>query len=161
MTWLEATHERTIEVEAELDAIADFFADPNRLRHCMVALDRGEKIDEKTWRWLMTEVGARNITFQGDYTVTYERDGDVVTWKSHEGKGNMKTDGKATFKDLGGGRTAVTYRETIASDLPIPRLAAKVFKPIAAREVRKGIDLLLDAVEEYVADGKLTADGDS
>lgn len=160
MTWLEASHERTIEVDAPLDEVADFFADPERLRHCMVALDFGEKVDEKTWRWFMKEVGAKGISFRGDYTVTYERDGDVVRWKSH-GEGTMKSDGVANFKALGEDRTAVTYKETIASDLPIPRLGAKVFKPIAAREVRKGIDLLLDEVIEFVGAGKHRNDGDA
>lgn len=153
MAWIEASHQRKIEVDRPADEVAAFLSTPSQLRHCMGELERGEEVDEQTWRWIMKEIGARNITFQGDYTVRYQRDGDVVTWKT-EGEGNMRTEGRAKVRDLGGGRSEVNYEETLASDLPIPRLAAKVFGPIVAREVRKGIDGLLDNVQEYLNAGR-------
>lgn len=154
MAWIEATHKRTIEVKAPLDEAADFMADPSRLKKCMISMEEFEVVDEKTYRWLLKEVGAKNITFRGDYTVHYERDGDVVTWESLEGKGNMRTSGKATYKALGENHTEIVYEETLASDLPIPKLAAKVFRPIVAREVAKGIDELIDAIEETLNAGE-------
>lgn len=153
MAWIEASHQKSIEVDAPKDEVAEFFASPDKIRHCMVELERAEKIDEQTWRWIREEIGARNITFQGDYTVRYERDGDIVRWEN-VGEGNMRTRGTVTVRELGPGRTEFTYDETIASDLPIPGLAAKVFRPIVAREVRKGIDEFLAQVEAYLNAGR-------
>lgn len=153
MAWIEASHQRTIEVDAPKDEVAEFFATPAQIVNCMVDLERGEEIDEQTWRWLRKEIGARNISFQGDYTVRYERDGDIVRWES-VGEGNMRTKGVVKVQEIRPGRTEFTYEETIASDLPIPGLAAKVFRPIAAREVRKGVDEFLEQVEAYLNAGR-------
>lgn len=160
MAWIEAKHERTLEVDAPLDEVAEFFSDPSQIRHCMGDLDVGEEIDEQTWRWNMKEIGARNITFKGVHQVRYERDGDQVRWKS-EGEGNMRTEGVARFSALDGESTRVEYEETMASDLPIPRLAAKVFRPIVAREVRRGIDEYLNNAVEYINAGRHRKDGES
>ena len=40
----------------------------------------------------------------------------------------------------GAAAQSVTYQETLAPDLPIPNLMAKVFGPIVAREVSRGIE---------------------
>ena len=159
MTWIEATHERTFELEVSLDEAADFMSTPSRLRHCMQDLDEGQEVDEETWRWILKEVGAKGVSFQGDYTVRYKRDGDVITWKS-EGEGTMRTEGRAEFEELGPDRTRVDYEETLASDLPIPKLARRVFKPIVKREVRRGVNDYLDAVIEHLNAGEHRSDGD-
>lgn len=159
MAWIEASHQRRLEVNVPKEEVAQFLADPSRLIHCMVDLERGEEVDEQTWRWIREEIGARNITFQGDYTVRYEREGDTVRWESI-GEGNMRTKGVAHVRELGPERSEVDYEETIASDLPIPKLAAKVFRPIVAREVKKGIDSFLEQVESYLNAGRhLSEDG--
>ncbi len=158
MTWIEASHQRTFEVDVPPEEIAQFFSDPSQIRHCMRDLETGEKVDDQTWRWILEEVGAKNITFQGDYTVRYTREeDDVVTWKS-EGEGTMRTEGRAEFEALGSDRTRVEYEETLASDLPIPRLARRVFRPIVAREVKKGVEGFLDEVISYLNAGEHRSD---
>lgn len=159
MTWVEADHERTFEVDAPFEEVAGFFSDPSHIQHCMPDLKQAEKIDDQAYRWLLEEVGAKNITFQGDYTVRYERDGEEVTWET-EGEGTMRCEGRASFESISDERTRVDYRETMASDLPVPRLAAKVFRPIVKREVKKGIDRYLDEAIAYLNAGRYGADDD-
>ena len=162
MTWIEGSHQRSFEVDVPLDEVADFLSDPSQLRHCMVDLEVGQEIDDQTWQWKLEEVGAKNITFQGIYTVRYERDGDVVTWESQGAEGDtMKSEGRAEFEAVNEGTTKVDYEETIISDLPIPRLAKRVFQPIARREIRKGIDGFLDAVIPYLNAGRHRTDDSS
>ncbi len=158
MTWIEGEHQRSFEVQAPLDEVADFLSDPAQLKECMVDLERTEQIDEQTWRWIRKEIGAKNITFQGDYTVRYERDGDVVTWESI-GEGTVRTDGRAELKAVDDETTRVDYREKLASDLPIPKLARRVFRPIVAREIKSGVDDFVDNVIDYLNDGKHREDG--
>ncbi len=161
MTWIEATHQRNFEVNAPLEEVAQVLSDPSQIRRCMPDLETGEKVDDQTWRWILEEVGAKGITFQGDYTVRYHRDDeDVVTWKS-EGEGTMRTEGRAEFSALSDDRTQVEYEETLASDLPIPKLARRVFKPIVARQVKAGVDDYLDEVIAYLNAGKHREDDGS
>lgn len=160
MTWIEGERQRSFEVDAPLEEVAEFFSDPAKLKACLVKLERYEKIDDQTYRWILEEVGAKNITFQADYTVRYERDGDVVTWKS-EGEGTMRTEGRVELEAIDGERTRVEYEEKLASDLPIPRLAKRVFRPIAAREIRSGVDAFVDATIEYLNAGRHREGGDA
>ncbi|RAL21520.1 hypothetical protein DL240_11700 [Lujinxingia litoralis] len=153
MAWIEGTATKTVIVDAPLEEIATFFATPAQIKECMGDLERFEVVDETTYRWILKAMGAKGISFQGDYTVRYWREGDVVRWESLPG-GTMKTTGQVRLRELGPGRTEVTYDETLASDLPIPRLGAKVFRPIVAREIVRGVDSFLDGVRTYLNAGK-------
>ncbi len=153
MTWIGGSHQRKFEVEASVDEVADFMSDPSRLRHCLVDLERHEKIDDQTYRWILAEVGAKGVSFQADYTVRYERKGDKAVWKS-EGEGTTRTEGKALFTEVGPERTKVDYEETLANDLPVPKLSKRIFRPIVKREVKKAVDQFLDNVIAYVNEGK-------
>ena len=157
MTWIDTDYERTFTVEAPAGEVAEFLSNPSGLRHCMGDLERAEEIDEQTFRWVLEEVGAKNVTFQGDYSVRYSRDGTRVTWES-TGDGTMRTEGEATVEQLDDQRSRVDYRESLSSDLPIPRLAKKVFSGIVDREVSKGVDEFLDSVIEYLEAGQHRAD---
>lgn len=154
MTWIEGEHQRTFEVNASVEEVAEFLSDPEQIRHCMVDLERAERVDDQTWRWVREEIGAKNVTFQGDYTVRYSRKGDVVTWESI-GDGTMRTEGRAKLERVDDQTTRVDYRETLASDLPVPKLARKVFQPIVGREIRGGVDDFIDEVIAHINAGGL------
>lgn len=153
MTWVEGQHQRTFEVGVELEEVAEFLSDPSRLKECMVDLADAQEVDDQTWRWIREEVGAKNITFQPDYTVRYTRQGDVVVWES-VGDGTMRSEGRAELEAIDEQTTRVDYREKLASDLPIPKLARKVFEPIVGREVKKGVNEFVDNVIDHLEAGE-------
>ncbi len=69
-----------------------------------------------------------------EYTLAYEWDGyDEVTWTLVEGKMLRILDGAYTLRDLGDGRTEVTYR-----------LALDVTMPLIGMLKRKGEKILID-----------------
>ena len=84
---------------------------------------------------------ARRVFFRLDvspikdeYTLAYDWDGtDEVTWTLVEGKMLRALDGAYTLRDLGGGRTEVTYR-----------LALDVSIPLIGMLKRKGEKILID-----------------
>ncbi|MFU8803750.1 MAG: hypothetical protein ACNA8W_08085, partial [Bradymonadaceae bacterium] len=115
----------------------------------MDQLEIAEEIEPNTWKWTLRKKSEKGITFQGIYAVRYEREGDEVIWKTVE-KTNMRSDGAVSFKKLDDKATEVTYEETIATDLPVPRLAAKVFGPIVSREIRKGVGSYLEGVKDHL-----------
>jgi hypothetical protein len=63
----------------------------------------------------------------------------------------MRSEGFTKFEKLGEDRTKVHYKETIATDLPINRLMAKVFSPIVSREIRKGVGEFLDCARQRLS----------
>jgi hypothetical protein len=70
-----------------------------------------------------------------EYTLSYDWDGyDEVSWTLVEGKVLTHMDGAYVLRDLGGGRTEVTYR--LALDLSIPLIG--MIK-------RKGEKMIIDA----------------
>ncbi len=150
MAWIEGTEEQTFEVDASLQEAADFFADPATFQECLSQVEQAEEVEPMVWRWVLQEKSEKGITYQADYTVEYERvSDDHVKWSTREG--NMRSEGFARFDELDNGRTEVHYQETIATDLPIPRLMAKVFSPIVSREIRKGVGSFLDCARQRLS----------
>jgi ribosome-associated toxin RatA of RatAB toxin-antitoxin module len=111
--------------------IADFPAYP--------AWAKGVKTAEV--RQTLPDGRAREVYFELDvspikdeYTLAYEWDTDrEVTWTLVEGKMLRALDGAYTLRDLGGGRTEVTYR-----------LALDVSIPLIGMLKRKGEKILID-----------------
>jgi ribosome-associated toxin RatA of RatAB toxin-antitoxin module len=82
-----------------------------------------------------------------EYTLAYDWDGlDEVTWSLVEGKMLRALDGAYTLRDLGGGRTEVTYR--LALDVTIPligmlkRKGEKILIDTALKGLKKRVESL-------------------
>lgn len=142
MAWIEGTHEETRVIRAPLDRVRNWFGNPSVFREAMAQVQTAEEIESGLYRWILTEKNEKGIRFRPDYTVRYTLTGDEVTWQPVDG--NMKSSGRCTMRAVADDRTEIAYRESIAVDLPIPRLMAKVFSPIVAREIRGGVVEYLD-----------------
>lgn len=148
MAQIEATETQTFEVKAPLKEVYAAFSDPEIIKQNFVGLEKAEVGEAGVVRWILKEKADKGIRFKGDYTVKYEGNGeDRVTWQSLEG--NVGTRAEVLLTDLGS-RVKIRYSETISPDLPIPKLMAKVFKPIVAREVRKDLTAYVDNVKRYL-----------
>lgn len=150
MAWIEGTHEETFTVDAPYADVVDYFCDPAKFKAAFSQMESGEEVSDGVWHWVLEEKNEGGIKFKPDYTVTYERDGDALQWSTQEGC-NMTSTGRTELTDLGGGQTEVAYRETIATDLPIPRLAAKLFRPIVSREIARGVGDFLERSRAILA----------
>lgn len=148
MAWIEGTHEETFTVNADYDDVVAFFCDPAEFKRAFNQMESMEEVEDGVWEWVLEEKNEKGIKFQGRYVVDYVREGDTLTWSTREG--NMRSEGKTEITDLGGGQTEVHYVETLATDLPIPRLAAKIFKPIVAREIRQGVGEFLEICRDLL-----------
>src|SRR5690554_78308 len=148
MAWIEGTEEQTFIVKKDYDAVAGYFGNPAEFKRSLSELESAEQIEPMVWRWVLREKSEKGITFQTDYTVAYTAGDGILEW--HTLEGNMRSEGVARYTRITGDRTEVHYRETIATDLPIPRLLAKVFSPIVAREIRKGVGAYLDASRAWL-----------
>jgi ribosome-associated toxin RatA of RatAB toxin-antitoxin module len=120
------------EPAAVMEVIGDFPAYPEWAK----GVQEATVVEEGPEGW------ARQVFFRLDvapikdeYTLAYDWDGyDEVTWTLVSGKMLSALDGAYVLRDLGGGRTEVTYR--LALDLSIPLIG--MLK-------RKGEKILIDA----------------
>jgi carbon monoxide dehydrogenase subunit G len=147
MAWVKGKEDRSFIVDAPYDDVVEFFCEPANFRAAFSQMEQSEEIEEGVWHWTLQEKSEKGVRFQGIYTVEYQRDGDSIEWATREG--NMKSSGSTRFDDLDG-TTRVHYEETLEVDLPIPRLMAKVFKPIVSREVSGGIGDFLDEAKSIL-----------
>lgn len=146
MAWIEATERRTYDIAAPIEKVYAFLSTPELLRAAFLELERYEMVDEHTARWFLKEKNEKGVKFKPDYTVRYGGNGkDRVEWSPVTG--NMKATGTAVLRAKGADTTEVVYEETIASDIPINRLVAKVFQPIVAREIKRGVQGFLDRIK--------------
>ena len=150
MAWVEGTETASLTIDAEFDDVVAFFCDPQQFKAAYELLESCEEIESEVWRWVLIEKREKGITYQADYTVEYTRDDNELTWITREG--NMRSEGKTVVRQNSGG-VQVDYTETLATDLPIPKLAAKVFRPIVAREIRHGVRGFLDRSKEILESG--------
>jgi carbon monoxide dehydrogenase subunit G len=149
MAWVKGQEERNFVIDAPYEDVVEFFCEPGNFREAFSQMESSEEIEPGVWTWTLQEKSEKGVNFQGKYTVEYDRDGDSISWSTREG--NMKSSGSTEFEDLDG-KTRVIYDETLEVDLPIPKLMAKVFKPIVSREVSGGIGDFLDRAKEILED---------
>jgi len=147
MAWVDGEERRVFVVNAPYTEVVSFFCDPARFKDARTDTVRAEEVEPGVWRWTLKEKAEKGIKFQGDYTVKYTRTGDSLRWETLSG--NRRSSGTTTLRDLNG-KTEVTYQENLATDLPIPGLMAKVFKPIVGREIANGIGAFLDRGKSLV-----------
>lgn len=141
MAWIEGTETQCFFVSRAPAEVAEYFSNPEIFAAAFSQLESKEKLADDTWRWTLVGKSEKGITFQGVYTVKYVRTDEGVTWETTGG--NMRSTGVVVCTPQDDG-TDVNYSETLSVDLPIPKIAAKIFRPIVAREIRAGVGDFLD-----------------
>jgi uncharacterized membrane protein len=146
MAKIAATEERRMTVGASLATVYGFFSNPDRMRDLTPDVELYERLSPTRARWVLTEKTEKGIRFGPRYTVEYIGNGSSrVDWRSLDG--NMDVEGSVELSQAAGGGTEVLYRETVAPDLPITPILARIFKPIVARELQKDIGRFLVRVQ--------------
>jgi len=135
--------------------LADVFAkftDPDVRAKCMPDLDRFEKVDEGTYRWIMKEENEKGIRFRPDYTVKYESNGkDEFSWSTV--RGNPTSRGRGKCRSISESETEVEYHEKITTDIPVPRLIAPVIKGIVSKKITSGVEYYVERVKAAIEKG--------
>ena len=135
----------SIVVDAEPGAVMEVIGDFPAYPEWAKGVQEARVVEEYDDGW------ARRVFFRLDvspikdeYTLAYDWRGDEVTWTLVEGKMLRALDGAYTLRDLGGGRTEVTYR--LALDVSIPligmlkRKGEKILIDTALRGLKKRVE---------------------
>ncbi|MCA9493182.1 MAG: hypothetical protein KC621_24795 [Myxococcales bacterium] len=136
MSWFEGTHTETLSLAVPAEVARAHFSDPAAIVAATKAVERSE-IDGGRIHFVIAEENHGVVKFRADYTCTYAVDGDTVRWSTDLGC-NCQQSGTARIVEDGGGCTVI-YSETIAVDLPVPKLMAAAVRPLVGPMVGKEI----------------------
>ncbi|MFT4702596.1 MAG: carbon monoxide dehydrogenase subunit G [Bradymonadia bacterium] len=130
------------------EAIAHF-GDLETIARNYIGLQSHELVDDETIRFLLEKQSDKGVTYQGRYTCRYivPRDGRLE-WSTVEST-NMWSTGHASFRAEGGG-TRVEYFQKIETEMPVPRLLAKLVGPIVKRKIADGVRDYIQAMRRDV-----------
>ncbi len=130
------------EPAAVMEVIGDFAAYPEWAK----GVQEATVVEEGPEGWAKQVFFRLDVApIKDEYTLAYEWDGyDEVTWTLVSGKMLSALDGAYELRDLGGGRTEVTYR--LALDLSIPligmlkRKGEKILIDTALKGLKKRVE---------------------
>jgi len=144
---------RVVTIKAPMDKVVELMSTPELIKDSIGSLERHERIDDQTYRWIHEEVSEKGIRFRGDRTVRYVYDGaGTLSWTT-VGSGSMATYGTAKFEAQGDDATRVVFDETIECEMEMNRLLAKLFGPIVERRLKHGVSHYLDSVRTRLETG--------
>lgn len=134
-------HHERFTVDAPPDVVAAHFSDLDMIVKHYGPIERSEKLDADTLRLTLQEKGMKGVSYQAQYTVRYEREPGVLRWKTIASD-NLWSSGEARFSAQGAG-TLVDYTQRIETEVPVPRLLAKMADGIVTREIEGGVKAYL------------------
>jgi hypothetical protein len=142
--------DETFHSQASVERLRDHFADLDAIIANYGHLERAERLGDRTVRFTLPPKNHGVTQFDGCYTCEWTHvDASTIRWKTIGTDNNMWSDGEATFTTQGG-RTAMRYRHTIAIELSVNRMLAKmvggVVSEVTRRELRAYVKRMLAVV---------------
>ncbi|MEY3013369.1 MAG: hypothetical protein RIT45_2104 [Pseudomonadota bacterium] len=134
-------HHETFRLEAPPERAAAHFGDLDMITRHYGPIERAEQLDADTLRLTLQDKGMKGIRYQARYTVRYERTPGLLRWRTIESD-NLWSEGEARFSAEGTG-TRVDYRQRIETEIPVPRLLAKMAEGIVRNEIVGGVQAYL------------------
>jgi uncharacterized membrane protein len=130
MARFEGTHTQRVEVDAPIDAVRAHFADLSKTVAATHDVERSS-ITGDVIHFVLKAQDLGVVKFQGDFRCRYQWAGGDLSWGTIEG--NTDQVGTARFEAISAGRTAVSFQERVAVDLPVPGMMAKMLEPVVAQ----------------------------
>lgn len=139
-------HQETFRLPAAPATVAAHFGDLSMIVRHYGPIERSEILDPDTLRLTLQEKGMKGVRYQAKYTVRYERGDGFLRWKTIESQ-NLWSSGEARFLPDGDG-TRVEYRQLIETEIPVPRLLAKLAEGIVQNEIVGGVRAYLGRMRD-------------
>jgi len=141
-------HTETFTVDVPLEVAKAHFSNLECIAENYGGVKQWKKVKNDTLKLTLeprTEIG---VTFNGEHSCRWGfTSDDVLEWKS-VGKGNMWSEGIASFTSLGKKKTRVEYTERIDCEMEVNFLVARLISPIVARQIREGVKSYLERMRE-------------
>ncbi|MFK7931350.1 MAG: hypothetical protein AB8H79_24425 [Myxococcota bacterium] len=139
----QGTYSESFTVSAAADAVVAQFLDLDQVVALYGDLDSGDRIDDQTLQFMLTEQNHGVFTFKGRYDCRYEPVGtDGVKWSSvpvsNGDEANCDTQGHLSVKAGDDAGTCVLeYNATMTLDIDVNKMLAPMLKPIVEAAITK------------------------
>ena len=129
---------RTVTINRPRAELYAYWRDLTRLPMFMENVEQVEMLDDKRSRWVVKAPGGKTVEWTS--TITEEKDGEVIAWKSEDGA-DVPNSGRIDFRDAQGNRGTIVTA-TILYDPPagiIGKVIAKMFQREPAIQARRDL----------------------
>lgn len=131
-------------VNAPIETVKAHFSDLETIATHYGGVRQWKKVRGDTLKLVLEPRSEIGVTFNGEHSCRWTFTSDnVLEWKS-AGKGNMRSEGIATFTSLGKSKTRVEYTERMDCEMEVNFLVARLISPIVARQIRDGVKSYLE-----------------
>ncbi|MBX7258921.1 MAG: hypothetical protein K1Y02_21340 [Candidatus Hydrogenedentes bacterium] len=141
-------HTETFTVNAPIETAKAHFSNLETIATHYGDVKQWKKVRSDTLRLVLeprTEIG---VTFNGEHSCKWTFTSDnVLEWKS-VGKGNMHSEGIATFTSVGKNKTRIEYTERMDCEMEVNFLVARLISPVVARQIRDGVKSYLERMRD-------------
>jgi len=121
----------------DCELVAAFFADVDNLIRCTSDLESCVRVGDSSYAWTLVEKRELGLVLHPKYVLDYVWEGGHrLRWSTagHEADSNLRISACVDFIPNGSDACVVRVRESIAFDLPVSFITAKIVKAIACRE---------------------------
>ena len=129
---------RTVTINRPRTELYAYWRDLTKLPTFMENVEQVEMLDGKRSRWVVKAPAGKTVEWTS--TITEEKDGEVIAWKSEEGA-DVPNSGRIDFRDAQGDRGTIVTA-TILYDPPagiIGKVIAKMFQREPAIQARRDL----------------------
>lgn len=138
---VEVSINKQFDVNADIDTVFALLSNvPESASHFPKVAQLVDEGDN-TYRWEMEEMAAAGFSHQVIYAAKYHSDKDSgsITWTAVPGVGNSLINGSWALSSNGSG-TSLTFTTTGELNVPVPRLMAKMAKPVVTQQFSQEVD---------------------
>jgi hypothetical protein len=141
MARFSGSHRETFTMDAPPQVVLAHFGDLDMIVRHYGPIERTERLDADTLTFILQEKGMRGVRYQARYTVRYERGEGCVRWHTIASE-NLWSRGEVRVRARGEG-SEIDYEQAIETEIPVPRLLAKVAEGIVRHEIVSGVQAYL------------------
>jgi uncharacterized membrane protein len=130
--------EKSISIERPIGELFSFWRDLENLPKIMTHLSEVKNLSDKRSLWIAETIG--NYSFKWEAEITYEKENELIVWRSLEGA-EVPNTGSVHFAELTNGKGTL-IRVTLKYDPPGGKIAnafAKMFLKDPASEIEEDL----------------------
>jgi hypothetical protein len=111
-------------------------------------MEKIEVLDDHEIRFVVKPQASHGVTFTAHYLCRYEIDPQgVLRWRSTASE-NIWVEGEAHLTALSPTSTRLDYKQSLAMEMQVNRLLAKIIAPLVTKGIRDGVRAYLKAMQD-------------
>jgi len=132
---------------SDCESVVAYFSDVGNLMRCTSDLESCVRVGDSTYAWTLVEKRELGLVLHPKYVLDYVWENNRrLRWSTagHENESNLRISACIDFTPDGADACSVRVRESVAFQLPISFITAKIVRVIASREAEAEMQGMLE-----------------